>query len=77
MTNMAQFTTRQLEESRRNLERAKTQRSGSLMRGEQKALNSINAELERRADVAYCKAHVSEFGTPLTPSFQRFIDNGG
>lgn len=41
----------------KTLERAKAHRQGGLLQGEQIALDNLKAEAERRADVAYCKAH--------------------
>lgn len=54
---LEQFSTRQLEQSKRTLERAKSLRGGGLLVTEQKALDNITTELERRADIEYCKAH--------------------
>jgi len=57
MTDMTEFTNRQLEGSKKNLEHARAHRPGGLLVTEQQALDDINTELERRADVAFCKAH--------------------
>ena len=51
------FSDGQLRGGKKNLEHAKAHRPGGLMNSEQAALDNITAELERRADVAYCKAH--------------------
>ena len=41
----------------KTLERAKANRPGGLLQGEQIALDNLKADAERRADIAYCKAH--------------------
>jgi len=41
----------------KTLERAKAHREGGLLVTEQKTLDNLKAEAERRADIAYCKAH--------------------
>jgi hypothetical protein len=54
---MTQFSTRQLRQAAKSLEHAKTNRPGGILKGEQAALDNIDAELERRAEIEYCKAH--------------------
>lgn len=54
---MEQFSTKQLKACKRALEHAKANRQGGLLVTEQGALDDINIELERRADIAFCKAH--------------------
>jgi len=56
-SNFEQFSTYQLEKCKEALEKVKKNRSGGLLVPEQKALDDILAELERRADIDYCKAH--------------------
>jgi len=46
-----------LKRIKRDFEHAKAYRLGGLLVTEQATLDKVNAELERRADVAYCKAH--------------------
>jgi len=58
MTNrLEQWNDTQLETIRKSLEHAKANRQGGLLIAEQITLDSVKAEQERRADIAYCKAH--------------------
>ena len=56
-SNLEQFSTYQLEKCKEALEKVKKKRPGGLLVTEQKALDDILTELERRADSDYCKAH--------------------
>ena len=54
---MERFDTKHLEQAKKSLEHASLHRPGGLLVTERKALVNIKMELERRADIEYCKAH--------------------